>query len=219
LPDNAIEPDEAFNVTLSNPSNGLLGAVATAVFTIIDDDSPIDFSSIVYLPIISRSGPPGPDLVVDSINVANGSVEVTIKNVGNVAINSAFWVDLFVNPTVVPTKVNDTIETLAQPGFVWGTSPSLLPLAPGASFTLTINDASFAPQYSTFSGTIAAGDRLIAHVDSANISTTYGAVNESHEIASGAYNNIREISAPAAAFVPDVSVGLDWNSGFLFGRP
>lgn len=216
LPDSDDEPNEEFSLTLSSPSNSSLGATASMVITIVDDDDPPPSSvAVLYLPIINRSGPNGPDLIVDSIDIVNGSVELTIKNVGNVPVNSVFWVDLFVNPTVLPTKVNDTTNALNQLGLVWGINSALVPIAPGASINLAVNDGSFAATFSTFSGTISAGDLLVAHVDSANSLTTYGAVNESHELSGGAYNNISSTPAPAAATVPDLFVEVGQRSAFL----
>lgn len=78
----------------------------------------------------------------------------------------------------------------------------------GGSLIVTLGDSILAAPFSTFSGTISAGDLLVAHVDSADTTTTYGAVNESHEMSGDTYNNITSTPAPASATVPDVKVEL-----------
>ena len=49
LPDNNVEPDETFTVTLSSPANATLGAPAAASVTLTDDDLPTtQFSTLAF---------------------------------------------------------------------------------------------------------------------------------------------------------------------------
>ena len=76
-----------------------MGSITSLIVTIVDNDG---LGGFIYLPIILTEDdtPPAPDLIVDQIAIVGGSVELTIKNVGNRPVEQVFWVDLFVNPTV-----------------------------------------------------------------------------------------------------------------------
>ena len=71
-----------------------------------------------------------------------------------------------------------------------------LELAPGETLALTIGGDHYDAVLSTFLGAFSSGDKLYAHVDSADEFTSYGSVNESHEIMGGTYNNITEAIVP-----------------------
>jgi hypothetical protein len=133
---------------------------------------------------------PLPDLVVERLLVAPNGVQVTIKNQGTRAVTSGFWVDVYLNPSSPPTQVNQPWWSLSSEGLVWGVSGAALPLQPGQSLTLTINDSYYQPAYSTFSESIPAGTPVYAQVDSANLNSSYGGVLESHEVSGAPYNNI-----------------------------
>jgi hypothetical protein len=72
VPDTVVEPDETINLTLTNPTNASLGAQATSVLTIMDDDPP-------------PPPPPGPaptvefDLSSYSVNESDGSVAIAVS--------------------------------------------------------------------------------------------------------------------------------------------
>ncbi|MCP4416271.1 MAG: hypothetical protein GY805_06595, partial [Chloroflexi bacterium] len=90
---------------------------------------------------------------------------------------------------VVPTAVNQTIDTLNSDGAVWGVTVTALPLAPGESLTLRLNDSYFV--YSRgLNGGVGGGTAVYAQVDSAHATSSTGAVLESHERRSEVYNNI-----------------------------
>ncbi len=55
---------------------------------------------------------------------------------------------------------------------------------------IDLNDPMFDAQNSNFDGQFTQGTAVYVQVDSANADTAYGAVNETHEIHGGAYNNI-----------------------------
>ena len=181
--DTAGEPDETFFVNLANPVNAVL-ADAQAVGTIINDDG-----SRIFLPLILKGGEP--DLVVESVTPSANNVTVVIKNQGSAPVSGAFYVDVYINPATAPTMVNQTWELVgSQGGLVWGVQGSALPINPGETRTLTINDAYYLPGFSSWSGSLAAGSTLYAQVDSANAATTYGAVLEADERPGQTYNNI-----------------------------
>ena len=148
----------------------------------------------LYLPVIAGTYP---DLVVDRIIATSNSVEVTIKNQGNLALAPnylspfALRVDLYVAPDPVPTEVNQTWDDgRCTQGIVWLVTGENLMLAPGGTLTLTIGDAHYQPSLSNFLGSLPVGVPIYAQVDSAGSNTTYGAVPESHEVADGTYNNV-----------------------------
>jgi hypothetical protein len=148
----------------------------------------------LYLPVIAGTYP---DLVVDHIIATSNSVQVTIKNQGNVALAPnylspfALRVDLYVAPDPVPTEVNQTWDDgLCAQGIVWLVTGENLMLAPGGTLTLTIGDAHYQPSLSNFSGSLPVGTPVYAQVDSAGPNATYGVVTENHEVAGGTYNNI-----------------------------
>ncbi len=149
-----------------------------------------------YLPIIA--GLYHPDLVVDHIIATSNSVEIIIKNQGNLALAPdylspfALRVDLYVAPDPVPTEVNQTWDDgRCTQGVVWLVTGESLMLAPGGTLTLTIGDAHYQPSLSNFPGSLSVGTPVYAQVDSAGPNTTYGAVPESHEVVTGGiYNNI-----------------------------
>ncbi len=185
----------------TTPLEDSVAATDTALVHVGGSPAPLDYW--VYLPVVSVNynvpapGPspeptPGPDLVVHQLTVTGDGVQVVIKNQGNepVDVGDVFWVDLYIAPDPVPSSVNQTWDMLGSEGMVWGIAAPGLPLQPGDTLTLTDGDAYYWPEYSNFSGSLAAGTPVYVQVDSANVNTTYGAVLENHEIAGGDYNNI-----------------------------
>ena len=160
--------------------------------------APAPASSTIYLPIIIMSDHTfhahAPDLVVEHIIATDNSVQVVIKNQGDVSVlpTEAFWVDLYVNPNPVPTGVNQIWRSRCSEGIVWGVVAPALPLEPGGTVVLTVGDAYYWPKYSNFSGSFPAGTPIYVQVDSANANTTYGAVLENHEIVGTPYNNVSD---------------------------
>ena len=147
----------------------------------------------VYLPLILNNlSLTAPDLVVESITIEAETVEVVIANQGQKAVpaETAFWVDLYVNPTAVP-QLNDSWQNLGDEGIAWGVTGTLL--TPGAALTLTLNDTYFMPSLSNYPGEPAPGSVIYVQVDSINTQTTYGAVREEHEITGEPYNNVMGI--------------------------
>ncbi len=207
----------------STPGNGVASEDDQAAAGIRVEPAPAPEGSTVYLPLVSgRSIPLAPDLVVDRVVVASDSapsewrlsegvgVQVVIKNQGQVAVtaDTPFWVDLYVNPHPVPTGANQTWDALCSEGMAWGVNGAALPLEPGEELALVHGDAYYRSDYSSFSGSFAAGVPIYVQVDSANAGTTHGAVLESHEIAGGAYNNI---SGPV--YLTSVAGGVPESSG------
>ena len=50
-----------------------------------------------------------------------------------------FWVDLFLEPTPVPDRVNQTWDLLSEHGAVWGITANALPLRPDQTLGLTLD--------------------------------------------------------------------------------
>jgi hypothetical protein len=144
-----------------------------------------------YLPLMVRwDGPPLPDLVVSNISVSSGNLQVTIRNNGQLAATTPFWVDAYINPTSAPVRVNQLWNSVGNRGATWGVVGSVLPLEPGEALTLTVGDSYYRSALSNLGGPIAAGAPLYAQVDSFSSTSSYGAVLELHERDGGVYNNI-----------------------------
>jgi PKD repeat protein len=181
--------------------------VYTVTLTVTDDDTGVASDSLivtvtdsstqvyVYLPIVmvGSSTPPGPDLVVSSLTASGSDITVVVTNQGDTAVTDAFWVDVYSDPDPIPTMVNQTWAMLADQGLVWGVDN--VTLNPGQSLTLTIDGAHYQANLSNFSGNLLPGTPVYAQVDSANTTTTYGAVLENHEDSGGVYNNITGTTA------------------------
>jgi hypothetical protein len=156
-------------------------------------------SFTVYMPVVVNNFISAPDLVVTTVKASNNLVEVVIKNQGNAATSSGFWVDFYIDPTPVPSQENQLWQDVSSEGLVWGVNVAL---QPGQVLTLTYSTDPLAPNLfysevnSSFTSTMAPGTTVYAQVDSAHLGTTYGGVLENHEISGGAYNNI---SAPAVS--------------------
>ena len=86
--------------------------------------------------------------MVERIVATGDDVQVVVKNQGNAPAVSEFWVDVYVNPNPPPTRVNQTWDQLGDEGLVWGVSAGALPLAPGETITLTVDDAYYWAEYS-----------------------------------------------------------------------
>jgi uncharacterized repeat protein (TIGR01451 family) len=146
----------------------------------------------IYLPLVMQNFVIAPDLVVERVVATRRSVRVTIKNQGNapVLLGDPFWIDLYVDPDPVPTAVNQPWDYLCKYGAAWGITEPALPLEPGGSVTLTIGDNYYWPELSDFPASLPVGTPIYVQVDSVDLSTTYGAVLEDHEITGEPYNNI-----------------------------
>jgi hypothetical protein len=129
---------------------------------------------------------------VASLVVDGSEIEVVIKNVGDTAVTDEFWVDVYINPAVPPTAVNQTIDSVNAQGAVWGVISNALPLLPGDTLTLTLGDVYYATSSSRLTLPVPANLPVFAQVDSASSMTSYGAVLESHEWQNLSYNNIFE---------------------------
>jgi hypothetical protein len=166
------------------------GFTDTQAFTIVVEPA----IRRVYLPLVMRRHVVAPDLIVESLTARSDAVTVTIRNVGSAPIDelftNEFWVDVYVDPDVAPTGVNQTWEMVGDEGLAWGITLDALPLAPGDALTLTSYDVYYRPDESEISWPIAAGTPIYAQVDSAHVETAHGTVWEIHEIADGTYNNI-----------------------------
>ncbi len=130
-------------------------------------------------------------MIITHLVATPNNITLTIKNQGNAPVPDPFWIDAYINPHTVPTEVNQTWELLASQGLVWGIErSSLSELAPGGTLTLTVGDMYYWEIYSEITWPLPEGAIIYAQVDSVNTETDYGAVQESHEIINGTYNNI-----------------------------
>jgi len=169
------------------------GGTATASVSITVTATP-PTEHLLYMPIVMKAYglPPGPDLIVERIEVTGSHVLVVIRNQGTlpVPVENSFWVDLYVDPDPAPTRVNQTWPMLCDLGAAWGVTAPALPLPPGGTLTLTIGDPYYQADDSNFPASLPAGTPIYVQVDSANVGTTYGAVLENHEMAGWTYNNV-----------------------------
>lgn len=149
-----------------------------------------------YLPFIAQASAPEPnplpDLVVENIDIIDGSIQVTIANIGEANVTDDFWVDLYVNPDPAPVGVNEIWhDGLSDYGAAWGVTGGL---ASGASLTLTLGDNFYFEEHSQLPETLTAGTVLYAQVDSLNLDSPYGAVIEKDEANGESYNNITSLT-------------------------
>jgi len=169
----------------------------------IDSIPPAAAAPRLYLPLVMRSGASqpadaAPDLVgtitlsPDQRSFAAGepvAFTVTITNVGDAATEAGFWVDLYLNPTQVPTANQPWYDMCGlEPchGIVWGVSD---PLAPGESIIRTSSAPSYEADYTRWPGWLASGTTdVYVVVDSWNCDSETGqcvaggAIEESDEV-------------------------------------
>ena len=226
-------PPGAYSVTDTfdyTADDGHGGSDTATVEVVVGDGGPIRY--LTYLPLVLYNYPeaplpPAPDLVVTSVTLTGGDVQVVIENQGDMPVppTIGFWVDLYVAPSPVPTGVNQTWQSCAAEGIVWGVPKADLPLEPGGEMTLRPGDEYYWPTLSKFSGTLPSGTPIYVQVDSANGLTTYGAVLENHEIAGAFYNNVSGPILPAlfgldgAPSVVERSAAQDRPSPASLGLP
>jgi hypothetical protein len=151
---------------------------------------------LTYMPLVMHAYTVAPDLIVEQLLATPESIEVAIKNQGNAAVTDDFWVDVYIDPTPLPTGVNQVWNELADEGLVWGVTANL---APGETITLTVNDTYYVAEASHVSWPLAPGTLVYAQADSANAASTYGAVLENHEITGDPYNNISQTAVHAGS--------------------
>jgi uncharacterized repeat protein (TIGR01451 family) len=196
-----------------DPTGFLVHDTDTAAVRVVRD-------YVTYLPLVmKRHVACAPDLIVESIQVSGGDVEVVIKNQGTapVVATDAFWVDLYVDPDPLPDGVNQIWNMLCEEGMVWGVEEPALPLEPGGTIRLTVGGDYYWEEYSAFSGSVPAGTAIYVQVDSADVSTTYGAVLEGHEIVGGPYNNISHVVYSGLIGMEERVVGVE--RPVVGGRP
>ena len=161
-----------------------------------------------YLPLVFKDAAFLPDLIIDSFMASSSQVTVTVKNNGETSVNDAFWVQVAINPANPPTAVNQRWDALgnsqggAAQGALWGVIGPDVPLAPGASVTLTLNDKYYYSGSPTNNvpSPIPVGATVYAQLDAINFLTSYGNVLESDE-----NNNITStisIAGSSAALSP-----------------
>jgi uncharacterized repeat protein (TIGR01451 family) len=209
--------DTGQTVVHTYPALGEYTAIVTATnsVSVMTATTTISITNLigVYLPRVMLNYVAAPDLVVEQINASSTSVQVVIRNEGDMPVEDEFWVDVYLNPTTPPTSVNQTWQYVGDHGIVWGVTSDALPLYPGEAITLTVTPSGGSYYFaglSNVSWPLAAGTQVYAQADSAHSATSYGGVRESHEIVGGPYNNITG---------PVTSTGaLDGEAGFLVLR-
>ncbi len=162
----------------------------------------------VYLPLVSRNfaapaaTTDGPDLIVQQVRVTGNSVQVVIKNQGNRPVVDSFWVDLYINPTTAPTRVNQAWNDLGTQGMVWGVMPTtgMLDLGPGQTVTLVYGGPYYWASKSQVSWPLPAGASIYVQVDSYSQTTSFGGVLENHEMDGKPYNNIATATVSVTEF-------------------
>jgi len=153
-------------------------------------DIPAARPAAVYLPLVARGWLVGADLVVESVAATGSGITLLLRNVGDGPVTEEFWVDVYLDPDPPPTAVNQPWTDLCVEGLVWGVVSPALPLMPGESVVLTVGDGYFWPSHSYVAWPIEEGTAVYAQADAYNRATTYGAVQEVHEVTGASYNNI-----------------------------
>jgi hypothetical protein len=177
-----------------------------------------------YMPVVMNRYAVAPDLVIQSITASSNRVQLVIANQGTAPVLNDFWVDVYINPRVAPTAVNQPWYDLADEGLVWGVvGQGLSALMPGGTLTLSTGDQYYNGPYSRISWPLPAGTPIYGQVDSFNPGVPYGTVHETHELLGGAYNNIRgpvaSTAGAATETVPFSAVQKPVPSGNLPRRP
>jgi uncharacterized repeat protein (TIGR01451 family) len=145
----------------------------------------------VYVPVIGREQyAAGPDVVVEELIVTNDSVQVVIRNKGDMPVVEGFWVDVYIDPNPVPQAVNQVWSDLAAEGLVWGVKDAALPFEPNEEIVLSVDDIYYWPSVSRVTWPLIAGTPVYAQVDSYGPGSSYGLIQENHEITGGEYNNL-----------------------------
>jgi uncharacterized repeat protein (TIGR01451 family) len=122
----------------------------------------------LYLPLVTRNYR-GVNLIVEGIVITPTSpapnqtvvVSVTVRNAGAEAVNTSFWVDLYLDPSALPTA-GVRWDQLCAEGVAWRVTA----LAAGEAVTLRSDQG--APSYTYWTGRLAAQPnphRLYAIVD------------------------------------------------------
>lgn len=88
---------------------------------------------LYYFPMVYRDTTIAPDLVVEAITVNTDSAVVIVENQGpvEVAFENEFWVDLYVDPSLMPTGPDEVWDRVSAQGIAWGVWSKELPLAAG----------------------------------------------------------------------------------------
>ena len=126
-------------------------------------------------------------MVLTDFVLTTQGVTLTIKNVGDELTNGYFWVDVYIDPITVPTKVNDTWEFSGGEGAAWGIETLL---APNEELVLTLDGLYYDPLESGLTLPLADTAQVYVFVDAVG-DPTYGGVLEIHEIQGTASNNIQ----------------------------
>ncbi|MEM7130394.1 MAG: hypothetical protein AAF702_28980 [Chloroflexota bacterium] len=157
----------------------------------------------VYLPIVlDNYSSSASDLTITNMVAVTDNVQLTIRNQGEITVTNDFWVDVYVDPNPTPSGPNQIWTGLSFQGMVWAVTGPALPLPPGASVSLTLNDRYYTSTLSVFTSTLEVGTIVYAQVDSANANTSYGAVFELDEFGGElSYNNIMSTTVISNAVV------------------
>lgn len=192
------------NTVTATPPVGVRDPVA-----IDGRDSVVNAPLLTFLPQLrfGRRWPSAPDLVVDSLTAGGRSLELVVRNQGSAPVEDPFWVDVYIDPDQAPTHVNEVWNRIARHGLVWSVKKDALPLYPGQSIRLTVDDAYYWAALSDVAWPLSPATKIYVQVDSYG-DPAYGAVSEDHEIAGWLYNNIKGPFSPSsasAASTPTVS--------------
>jgi hypothetical protein len=158
-------------------------------------------TGFLYLPLIRHAGdttqPGETDLVVDSIEITEAGVAITVRNAGTAPLlpSNSFWLDLYINPDLPPNQPGQVWSDLGLAGMAWGVQSEALRLQPGEVITLNVGDRYHDGDYSQVPAALAAGTKVYVQVDSVNkTGVTYGNVLEGHEVRNEPYNNIKSVT-------------------------
>lgn len=132
----------------------------------------------------------GPDLIVESVVATRDGIQITIRNVGTVAVtpDEGFWVDAYLDPNPPPAAEDDVWgDGRSDYGAAWAVEQAI---PPGGAVTLTTTNGTPDPTHTRLPARLPLGAAVYAQVDSWSMETTYGGVLEMHELGDGPYNNV-----------------------------
>ncbi|MCP4540585.1 MAG: hypothetical protein GY832_25900, partial [Chloroflexi bacterium] len=153
---------------------------------------------LVYLPLVTRNyelsesvvEPDAPDLALgwDTVIASTDAVTpttITIYNVGSLSVTTGFRVDLYFDPTTVPTT-GQSWDSLSTYGGYWLVTDTVLAIEPYQTISLTLTDTFYQAAGSNYPDPAVFAGLTTAYIQL----DTFDQVTETHELGDRYDNNI-----------------------------